>query len=109
MDEDYETSVRQRAVAAWLAKQGKREYPSDVELAELHTLFAPHKGFGILWSLIAFDRARDLEELKNIRLGTPEGDSQASRLQGQILAVDRLYELLLQIADPPGVAQQTEG
>lgn len=99
-------SVRQRAVARWLADQGKREEASIEELAELHTLFAPHKGFGIFWSLIAFDKAQAQLMLNNINLGTPEADAEASRLQGQIRAIDAIYDLLLQIADPPGATQQ---
>lgn len=102
-------SEKQDAVAAWLVKQGKRENLSIEELPEVHSLFAPHKGFGILWSLIAYDRARDLEELKNIRPSTEDNRARLSELQGQIRAVDRLHELLLDIADPSDGAQLTAG
>lgn len=88
------------AVANWLNAQGKREDLDSETLTQVQTLFAPHRGFGILWSMIAFDRARDLEELKGTPLGSPQGVARASVLQGQIAAIDRLYEMLLDIADP---------
>lgn len=94
---------KRQVLAHWLAVQGKRE-DLDVEgAAEIKALFGDatlRRGFGVLWSLIMFDRAQDQEELSKINLGRPEGVARASVLQGQIAAIDRIYELLLEVADP---------
>ena len=96
--------IRRAATAQWLASQGLRnpEEISPEDFAELRTLLAPHKGFGILWSMIAFTRQSSTVMLNNANLSTPHGVSAASQLQGTIRAIDEIRELVLNIADPLG-------
>ena len=96
--------VRRAATARWLADQGLRnpEEISPEDFAELRTLLAPHKGFGIFWSLLAFYRQNSAIMLNNTNLATATGVSTASQLQGTIKAIDDFRELVLNIADPLG-------
>jgi len=96
--------VRRAATAQWLASQGLRnpEEISPEDFAELRTLLAPHKGFGIFWSMLAFNRQNAAMMLSNTNLATPAGISAASQLQGNIKAIDDFRELVLNIADPLG-------
>jgi len=96
--------IRRRATAQWLAQQGLRdpEKVSPEEFAELRTLLAPHKGFGIFWSMLAYYRQNNAIMLNNTNLATPVGISTASQLQGSIKAIDDFRELVLNIADPLG-------
>lgn len=98
------------ATSKWLRAQGLRSDVSAEEMADLRSLLAPHKGFGILWSLVMFDRQEAALQLGNADLSTASGVSRASVLQGQIRAIDNIRELILDIADPPknGVEQQLE-
>ena len=96
--------VRRAATAHWLSSQGLRD-PSEIspeDFAELRSLLAPHKGFGIFWSLLAFERQTSAIMLYNTNLATPSGVSAASQLQGKIKAIDDFRELVLNIADPLG-------
>jgi len=99
-----EGEIRRRATAQWLHSQGLRnpEEISAEEFAELRTLLAPHKGFGIFWSMLAFYRQNAALMLNNTNLATPAGVSAASQLQGNIKAIDDFRELVLNIADPIG-------
>jgi hypothetical protein len=101
---------KRAAVAAWLNAQGIRnpETVSSDEHAELLTLLAPHKGFGIFWSMLMFERQSAVIALANARLGSPEADSAAGQLQGFIKSVDAWRELLLTIADPIGEGSEAE-
>ena len=96
--------LRRHATAQWLASQGIRnpEQVSPEEFAELRTLLAPHKGFGIFWSMLAYYRQNSALMLNNTNLATPQGVSAASQLQGTIKAIDDFRELVLNIADPLG-------
>jgi hypothetical protein len=104
MTEQTDGQVRRKATAAWLHAQGLRnpEEVSAEEFAELRTLLAPHKGFGILWSMLAYGRQNAAMMLNNVNLATPQGISAASQLQGTIKAIDDFRELVLNIADPLG-------
>jgi hypothetical protein len=107
MSDDGE--IRRRATAQWLAAQGLRD-PSAIspeEFAELRTLLAPHRGFGILWSMLAFERQGAAIMLNNTNLATPVGVSTASQLQGKIKAIDDFRELVLNIADPLGESSES--
>ena len=96
--------LRRAATAQWLASQGLRnpEEISPEEFAELRSLLAPHKGFGIFWSMLMFYRQNSAIMLNNTNLATPNGVSAASQLQGTIKAIDDFRELVLNIADPIG-------
>lgn len=96
--------LRRAATAQWLASQGLRnpEEISPEDFAELRTLLAPHKGFGVFWSMLAFYRQNATYMLNNANLATPQGVSAASQLQGNIKAIDDFRELVLNIADPLG-------
>ena len=105
--------ARRAAVRKFLGSCGLRDFRlmDSAALGAAQQLFSDrlqYQGFGVLWSLIAFDRAQDQSELSRINLGTPQGVARASVLQGQIRAVDRLYELLLDIADPTVQGQEQE-
>jgi len=93
--------IKRAATAQWLNAQGLRN-PSEIspeDFAELRSLLAPHKGFGIFWSMLAFERQNSALMLNNTNLATPSGVSQ---LQGKIKAIDDFRELVLNIADPLG-------
>jgi hypothetical protein len=101
--------VRRKATAQWLASQGIRN-PIEVsaeDFAELRSLLAPHKGFGIFWSMLMFDRQNAALRLTNSNLGTAAGISEAAQLQGMIKAIDSFRELVLDIADPMGESSTT--
>jgi hypothetical protein len=101
--------MRRFATAKWLADQGLRnpETVSAEEFAELRTLLAPHKGFGIFWSMLAYYRQNAALMLNNTNLATPNGVSTASQLQGNIKAIDDFRELVLNIADPLGESSES--
>jgi hypothetical protein len=96
--------LRRAATAQWLNSQGLRnpEEISPEDFAELRTLLAPHKGFGVFWSMLAYYRQNSAMMLTNTNLATPAGISAASQLQGNIKAIDDFRELVLNIADPLG-------
>lgn len=99
-----EGEIKRRATAQWLHAQGIRS-PTDVspeDFAELRSLLAPHKGFGIFWSLLMFDRQNAALRLTNSNLSSPAGLSEAAQLQGMIKAIDSFHALVLDIADPIG-------
>jgi hypothetical protein len=101
--------IRRAATAQWLASQGLRN-PQEIspeDFAELRTLLAPHKGFGIFWSMLNFERQNSAVMLNNTNLATPMGVSTASQLQGKIKAIDDLRELVLNIADPLGDSSES--
>jgi len=102
--------VKRAATAQWLASQGLRN-PQEIspeEFAELRTLLTPHKGFGIFWSMLAFERQTATAMLNNTNLATPNGVSAASQLQGKIKAIDDFRELVLNIADPIGDSSESQ-
>lgn len=92
------------AVTRWMADQGVRdpEQVSQEEYAELMSLLAPHKGFGIFLSIIMFERQQAAALLNNLNFATPQGASTGSQLQGTIKAIDTIREIVLNIADPVG-------
>lgn len=93
---------RRAATAQWLTAQGIRDpqHISSEDHAELITLLAPHRGFGIFWSVLAYARAYNSALLQNLNLTTPESVARASQFQGMIKAIDEVRELILNIADP---------
>lgn len=104
-----EMNERRAATSNWLTAQGLRDpqQVSQEDHAELRTLLAPHRGFGIFWSLLAYSRAYNAALLQNQSLTTPEAVTRASQLQGVIKAIDEVRELILNIADP--LAEGSEG
>ena len=99
-----EGEMKRAATSQWLASQGLRnpEEISPEDFAELRTLLAPHKGFGIFWSMLMFQRQNAASMLNNVNLATPAGASAGSQLQGVIKSIDDFRELVLNIADPIG-------
>lgn len=97
----------QKAASAWLAKQGLIEELDEDQLREVQELIGL-PSFGIFWAMIQWQRMRALVMLSNASLGTPERDSAAGVLQGQIRAIDDLRTLLLHIAEPTVDAAQPE-
>jgi hypothetical protein len=102
-------AVKRMATAQWLHAQGLRN-PDEIspeDFAELRTLLAPHKGFGIFWSMLMFYRQNAASMLNNTNLATAAGVSTASQLQGNIKAIDDFRELVLNIADPIGESSES--
>jgi hypothetical protein len=95
---------KQLAVVEWLKQFGIVDDISEDEHRELLSLIG-HKGFGLLYGLLMRDRAGWVIQLSNIALADGQKVAAASVLQGQIRAVDRLREIVLNIADP--AADQT--
>lgn len=96
------------AAAAWLKQQGLIESLDDDQWTEVQKLIGD-PAFGILYAMLMYQRAEYMVMLSNVTLGTPEKDSHASVLQGNIRAIDRMHETLLMIAEPTAdAAQQNE-
>lgn len=93
---------RRQASLNWLNSQGQRSLGVGIDMEDFEALqgLIGHNGFGIFWSLLAQQRAEAMSVLSNIPLGSPERDSAASVLQGQIRAIDQIRETVLDIADP---------
>lgn len=96
---------KREAVSRWLADQGLRD--TSVLASEDYTkvqalLGADRPGLGILWSMIMFERQQANAKLINADFGTPQGAVAAAKLQGMVMMVDIIREILLDISDPIG-------
>lgn len=103
-------SQERLATARWLAEQGQRSLATGVSVSEMEALrsLLSNEGFGIFYSLLRFKRTEYQDQLKNRPLVDPASIARASVLQGHILALDELDELLLCIADPQAQEQPPE-
>lgn len=96
----------------WLSSQGQRAIGAEfggvsaTEFTLLQKLIG-HAGFGLFYSLLQYQRTEAQEQLSRLPLGGMSELAAASVLQGHVQALDRVRELLLDIADPS--AQQGQG
>jgi len=94
-----------RAVISWRGSLGIRN-PEELDIDEWQQvkslLGTDRKGFGIFLSMLMFERQKAVAQLTNADLSNSQGAVSAAKLQGIILAVDNVWELILNIADPIG-------
>lgn len=97
-------NIRQ-AVISWRGSLGIRN-PEELDIDEWQQvkslLGTDRKGFGIFLSMLMFERQKAVAQLTNADLSNSQGAVSAAKLQGIILAVDNVWELILNIADPIG-------
>lgn len=94
---------RRAFMKSWLVKQGLRnpEAMAEEDYNALKELLSDHnQGFGVFWSILAFFNQQATLQLKNCNLASEQGRADAAKLQGQMLALDMVYELVLNIVDP---------
>lgn len=88
-----------KAADKWLKDQGIIEALTDEQYETVRQLIGL-PSFGIFWALLRFRREESAIVLSNAVLGTPERDSAASVLQGNIRAIDGVRTLILELAEP---------
>lgn len=96
--------IRQAALQ-WLNSLGIRN-PEELSLDDYEQvkklLGNDRPGFGIFFSLMMFERQKAVMQLTNADLSNSSGAVSAAKLQGIVLAVDNVRDLILNIADPIG-------
>jgi hypothetical protein len=94
-----------RAVTDWMNSQGIRN-PEELGQADYEQvkrlLGSDRPAFGIFLSMVMFERQKAVMQLTNADLSNSQGAVTAAKLQGIVLAVDTMRELILNIADPIG-------
>lgn len=104
------TQVRQ-AVLSWLNGLGIRN-PEELSIEDWQQvkrlLGNDRQGFGIFISMLMFERQAAAAQLVNADLSNSQGAVAAAKLQGQIIAVDNMRELILNIADPSGEGSNSD-
>lgn len=105
------TQEARQATIRWLADQGVRD-PSEISSEDFvrvrGLLSSDRPAFGILWSLIMFERQQAQGLLNNTDLSTSAGAVAAAKLQGIIKCVDTIRETVLNVADPIGEGSDSE-
>lgn len=91
------------AVTSWMNQQGIRN-PEEISLQDYQLvrglLSGERSAFGVFLSMMMFERQQAVAQLTNADLSSSTGAVAAAKLQGIILAVDNMRDLILNIADP---------
>ena len=94
-----------KAVVGWMNGLGIRN-PEELAIedwtAVKKLLGNDRPGFGVFLSMMMFERQKAVAQLTNADLSSSIGAVAAAKLQGIILCVDMMRELVLNIADPSG-------
>lgn len=102
--------IRQ-AVLTWLNSVGIRN-PEELDVEDWKSvkslLGMERPGFGIFMSMMMFERQKAVVQLTNADLSNSAGAVSAAKLQGIVLCVDNMRELILNIADPIGEGSNSD-